>query len=330
MQGKRRAFLKKSSKIAALSLVVNPLTYPLMAQTANFKTRKDTQMQYITLNNGVKMPTLGYGTFQIPPQETQKCVETALELGYPLIDTAQSYFNEAQVGAALKTALKGGIKRENLFITTKLWVSYVSEEGAYKAFEDSLKKLGLDYLDLYLIHQPYNDIYGAWRAMSKLYKEGRIRAIGVSNFYPNVLVDFALYNEIKPAINQIETHPFFQREYEQKIHSKYGIATNSWASFAEGRNHLFENAVLKQIAQKHNKSVAQVVLRWLVERGIVVIPKSVRKERMQENINIFDFKLDNADKKAISTLDTGKSLFFDHRDVERVEWFYDLIKERNL
>ena len=168
------------------------------------------------------------------------------------------------------------------------------------------------------------------RAMSKLYKEGRIRAIGVSNFYPNVLVDFALYNEIKPAINQIETHPFFQREYEQKIHSKYGVATNSWASFAEGRNHLFENAVLKQIAQKHNKSVAQVVLRWLVERGIVVIPKSVRKERMQENINIFDFKLDNADKKAISTLDTGKSLFFDHRDVERVEWFYDLIKERNL
>lgn len=220
-----------------------------------------------TLNGGVKMPILGYGVFQIEPKEAQRCVEDALSVGYRSIDTAQSYFNEAEVGAALTNVLKGGaIKREELFITTKLWISHANEKDVNKAFETSLKKLGLEYLDLYLIHQPYNDVYGAWRAMSKLHKEGRIRAIGVSNFYPDKISDFALFNEIKPAINQIELHPFYQKEYEQQINAEFGVATQSWASFAEGKNDMFNNPVLKQIAQKHDKSVAQVILRWLTQR----------------------------------------------------------------
>lgn len=281
-----------------------------------------------TLNGGVKMPILGYGVFQIEPKEAQRCVEDALSVGYRSIDTAQSYFNEAEVGAALTNALKGGaIKREELFITTKLWISHANEKDVNKAFETSLKKLGLEYLDLYLIHQPYNDVYGAWRAMSKLHKEGRIRAIGVSNFYPDKISDFALFNEIKPAINQIELHPFYQKEYEQQINAEFGVATQSWASFAEGKNDMFNNPVLKQIAQKHDKSVAQVILRWLTQRQIVVIPKTTKLARMQENFNVFDFTLNSTDLSAIKSLDTNKTLFIDHRDVERVKWLVDYSKD---
>lgn len=225
-------------------------------------------MQTITLNNGVKMPILGYGVFQIDPKETQKCVEDALEVGYRLIDTAAAYRNEEAVGAAIKSS---GIKREELFITTKLWIDDVSEAQAIKAFESSMQKLGLEYLDLYLIHQSYNDLYGAWRSLSKLYKEGRIKAIGVSNFYSDRITDFCLHNEIIPALNQIECHPFFQKQEEQKILKEYGIAMQSWASFAEGKNDIFTNSTLQNIGAKYGKSVAQVILRWLIQRQIAVI-----------------------------------------------------------
>ena len=278
-------------------------------------------MQYITLNNGVKMPILGFGVYQITDTQTQQCVEEALRIGYRLIDTAAIYKNEAQVGLAIKAS---GIKREEIFITTKLWLNAANEKDAYKAFEDSLKRLGLDYLDLYLIHQPYNDVYGAWRAMSRLYKEGRIRAIGVSNFYPPKLKDFCLYNELIPQVNQIELHPFYQKHYEQSIHNQLGITTQSWASFAEGKNNLFHNETLSKIAQKHHKSVAQIVLRWLIERGIAVIPKSVNPQRMQENFSVFDFALDSNDTKAIASLDTNTTSFLNHDDLERMEWLKNL------
>ena len=289
-------------------------------------TTKGEQMEFITLNNGVKMPILGYGVFQIPPEQTQACVENAFEVGYRLIDTAQAYFNEEGVGAAIKNALQGGLKREELFITTKLWVSHTNEKDAYKAFESSLKKLGLDYLDLYLIHQPYNDIYGAWRAMSELYKQGRIRAIGVSNFYPDKITDFCLFNEVKPALNQIELHPFYQKEYEQKINADFGVVTQSWASFAEGKNEIFSNEILNSIAQKHHKTIAQVILRWLIQRQIVVIPKSVNLERMKENFSIFDFSLDSNDINAIKALDTAQTLLINHGDPERIKWLVDYTK----
>ena len=277
-------------------------------------------MQTIKLNNGVKMPILGYGTYQIPNNEVQRCVEDALSVGYRLIDTAQAYANEEGIGAAIKTALNGGIKRDELFIETKLWISHANQKDALNAFDLSCKKLGVDYVDLYIIHQPYNDTYGAWRAMSKLHKEGKIRAIGVSNFYPDTITDFCMFNDITPAINQIELHPFFQKVDEQKINNDLGVAVQSWASFAEGQNSIFTNKVLKSIGEKYGKTTAQVILRWLIERNIAVIPKTTRLERMKENFAVFDFKLTQEDRAKIAKLDTGKTQFIDHRDPERVKW----------
>jgi diketogulonate reductase-like aldo/keto reductase len=266
----------------------------------------------VTLNNGVAMPILGFGVFQVPdPAECERSVRDAIDVGYRLLDTAASYGNEEAVGAAIKNH---GIDRPELFITTKLWVQDASYGGAKAAFERSINKLGLDYLDLWLIHQPYGDVYGAWRAIEELHEAGRIRAIGVSNLYPDRLVDFVLHNRIKPVVNQVETHPFHQQTDAQTIMAEYGVRPEAWGPFAEGKNGLFSNELLKGIADKHGRSIAQVVLRWLTDRGIVAIPKSVRKERMAENFAIFDFDLDVADLQAIATLDQKTSSFFDHRD----------------
>ncbi|MFE2038666.1 aldo/keto reductase [Streptomyces scopuliridis] len=268
-------------------------------------------MQTVTLNNGVEMPILGFGVYQIPPEQTEQAVTDALAAGYRSIDTASGYRNEEAVGRAVKNS---GIPREELFITTKLWVQDPGEANTKRAFETSLRKLGLDYLDLYLIHQPYGDVYGEWRAMRDLHREGRIKAIGVSNFHPDRLVDLIDHNEVTPAVNQIETHPFFQRAADQELMRERGVRIESWGPFAEGKNNLFTHPVLSGIADKHGKSVAQVVLRWLVQRNVVVIPKSVRADRMKENIDIFDFELTGDQMASIATLDTGRSLFFDHRD----------------
>lgn len=277
-------------------------------------------MQTITLNNGVKMPILGFGTYQIPNNQAQGCVEDAISVGYRLIDTAQAYANEEGIGAALKNALNSGLKRQDLFIETKLWISHANEKDAFKAFESSLKKLGLDYIDLYIIHQPFNDTYGAYRAMSKLYKEGRIKAIGVSNFYPDRITDFCAFNEIKPAINQIEMHPFFAKFDEQKINEDLSVKVQSWASFAEGKNNAFKNPILMQIGKKYGKTPAQVMLRWLIERGVIVIPKTTKKARMIENFSVFDFTLNAEDKSKIASLDENKSLFLDHRNPATVQF----------
>ncbi|WP_242122153.1 aldo/keto reductase [Sphingomonas lacusdianchii] len=277
-----------------------------------------TTVPTVTLNNGVEMPILGFGVFQVPdPAECERSVRDAIDVGYRLLDTAASYGNEEAVGAAIKNH---GIDRSELFVTTKLWVQDASYEGAKAAFERSINKLGLDYLDLYLIHQPYGDVYGAWRAMEELHKAGRIRAIGISNFYPDRLVDFVLHNEVKPAVNQIEIHPFHQQTDAVKILEEYGVQPEAWGPFAEGKNGLFTNEVLQPIADKHGKSIAQVVLRWLTDRGIVAIPKSVRKERMAQNFDIFDFDLDAGDLDAIAKLDQNASSFFDHRDPAMVKW----------
>lgn len=275
-------------------------------------------MDYVTLNNGIEMPILGFGVYQIDDlAQCERCVEEALEVGYRSIDTAAAYFNEEAVGKAIK---RSAISRSELFITTKLWLQDAGYDKAMRAFELSLKKLQLDYLDLYLIHQPFNDVYGSWRAMQELYRQGRIKAIGVSNFLPDRIMDFILHNEIVPSVNQIETHPYYQQTEAAKFLSNNNIQTESWGPFAEGKDGLFQNTTLVSVAQKHNRSVAQVVLRWLIQRGIVVIPKSVRKDRMAENFNIFDFKLDEADMASIATLDRGKSCFFDHRDPETVKY----------
>lgn len=325
---KRREFVKNSSKLALAGVAVGAVgaisgISPLLAkETKNAK--KGATMQTIKLNNGVKMPILGFGTYQIPNSEAQRCVEDAISVGYRLIDTAQAYANEEAIGAGLKTAMKGGVKREDLFIETKLWISHANEKDALKAFDASLKKLGLDYIDLYLIHQPYNDTYGAWRAMSKLHKEGKIRAIGVSNFYADKITDFANFNDIKPAVNQIELHPFFQKVDEQKINNDLGVAVQSWGSFAEGKNDMFNNKVLKSIGDKYGKTTAQVILRWLIERNVIVIPKTTRKVRMEENIAVFDFKLNADDRAKIAKLDTGKTLFIDHRDPKMVSFLANL------
>ena len=272
----------------------------------------------VTLNNGVEMPILGFGVFQVPdPAECERSVRDAIDVGYRLLDTAASYGNEGAVGAGIAGS---GIDRSELFITTKLWVEDASYEGAKAAFERSLNSLQLDYLDLYLIHQPYGDVYGAWRAMEELHRAGRIRAIGISNFYPDRMVDFALHNEIVPAVNQIEIHPFHQQDDAHALLREYGIQTEAWGPFAEGKNGLFQNDVLAGIGSKHGKSIAQVVLRWLTMRGIVAIPKSVRKERMAENLAIFDFELDSDDVSAIATMDQKSSSFFDHRDPAMVKW----------
>jgi len=275
-------------------------------------------MENVILNNGVEMPILGFGVYQVTdPDECERSVFEALNKGYRLIDTAQAYGNEKAVGKAIK---KSGVAREELFITTKLWVSDVSYDKAKNAFDKSLKNLGLDYLDLYLIHQPYGDVHGAWHAMEELYKEGKIRAIGISNFQPDRVMDMIVFNEVVPAVNQIETHPFNQHIETHKFLVENKVQIESWGPFAEGRNDIFKNELLASIGKKYTKSIAQVILRWLIQRGIVVIPKSVRKERILENFNIFDFKLSTQDMAAIATLDTGKSLFFDHRDPAIVKW----------
>jgi 2,5-diketo-D-gluconate reductase A len=275
-------------------------------------------MQKVILNNGVEMPILGFGVFQIADlEECQKSVTDAINVGYRLIDTAASYRNEAAVGQAIKNS---GVPRADLFITTKLWIQSNGYEGTKKAFETSMNHLQLEYLDLYLMHQPYGDVYGSWRAMQDLYKEGRIRAIGVSNFHPDRLMDLIIHNEITPAVNQIETHPFQQQIATQQFLQENGVQIESWGPFAEGKNDLFHNALLLSIGKKYNKTIAQVVLRWLTQRGIVAIPKSVRKERMEENFNSLDFELSIEDMEAIQTLDTKTSSFFDHRDPAMVKW----------
>ncbi len=275
-------------------------------------------MQKVKLNNGVEMPILGFGVFQVTDlAECERSVVDAIETGYRLIDTAQSYMNEEAVGKAIK---QSGITREELFITTKLWIHANGYEGAKKAFENSLRKLQLDYLDLYLIHQPYGDVYGEWRALEELYKEGKVRAIGVSNFHPDRLMDLIVHNEIVPAVNQVETHPFHQQNDAQQFMTENKVQIESWGPFAEGRNNIFRNDLLQSIGNKYNKSIAQVILRWLTQRGVVVIPKSVRKERMAENFNSLDFELSNEDMEAIKTLDTNASSFFDHRDPAMVKW----------
>jgi 2,5-diketo-D-gluconate reductase A len=268
-------------------------------------------MRTVTLNNGVEMPILGFGVYQIPPGQTEQAVTAALQAGYRLLDTAAAYRNEEAVGRAINSS---GIPREELFVTTKLWISDAGEDAARRAFDTSLAKLGLGHLDLYLIHQPFGDVYGSWRAMEDLNREGHVRAIGVSNFYPDRLVDLIDHNEITPAVNQIETHPFFQRGADQRLMAERGVQIESWGPFAEGRNNLFTDPVLSEIARAHGKSVAQVVLRWLIQRDVVVIPKSVRPDRMAENFDVFDFELSDDQMGRIVGLDTGTSLFLDHRD----------------
>lgn len=275
-------------------------------------------MQKVRLNNGIEMPILGFGVFQVTDiEECERSVFDAIETGYRLIDTAQSYGNEEAVGRAIK---RSGVSREELFITTKLWVQSSGYEGTRKAFENSLKRLQLDYLDMYLIHQPFGDVYGEWRAMEELYREGKVRAIGVSNFQPDRLIDLIVHNEIVPAVNQIETHPFHQQNEVQQFLQENHVQIESWGPFAEGKNDLFSNELLSAIGKKYNKSVAQVVLRWLTQRGIVAIPKSVHKARMEENFRSLDFELSAEDMEAIKTLDNKKSSFFDHRDPAMVKW----------
>jgi 2,5-diketo-D-gluconate reductase A len=275
-------------------------------------------MQYIVLNNGIEMPILGFGVFQIADlKECENCVLDAIDAGYRLIDTAASYMNETAVGNAIK---KSGLAREDLFITTKLWVQDTGCEKTKKAFEKSLNKLQTDYLDLYLIHQPYGDVHGSWRAMEELYKSGKVKAIGVSNFHPDRVMDIITFNKVVPAVNQIETHPFNQQIETQKFLTENKVQIESWGPFAEGRNNLFQNELLLSLAKKYKKSLAQVVLRWLTQRGVVAIPKSVKKERIKENFNIFDFELSAEDIEAIATLDTKTSSFFDHRDPAVVKW----------
>lgn len=270
-------------------------------------------MREVRLNNGIMMPAIGFGVYQITKSETQRAVSDALEVGYRSIDTAASYFNEEEVGLAIRSS---GIKREEIFVTSKLWVQDYEYEDALRAFDRSLKLLGLDYIDLYLLHKPYGNYYAAWRALEKLYKEGLIRAIGVTSFCNERLQDLFLHNEIKPALNQLETHPFFQQKTANEFLHKEGIVHEAWAPFAEGQNDIFHHPVLSAIAQKHGKTVGNVVLRWLNQRNVVVIPKSVRKDRMIENFNSFDFTLSEDEMQAIAKLDTGKSPIYDDMDLE--------------
>jgi 2,5-diketo-D-gluconate reductase A len=270
-----------------------------------------TTVPTVTLSNGVEMPVLGFGVFQVPPEQTEEAVAAALDAGYRSLDTAAAYRNEEAVGRAIGSS---GVPRDELFITTKLWVQDAGEDSARRALESSIRRLGLDYLDLYLIHQPFGDYYGAWRAMEDMHREGLIRAIGVSNFYPDRLVDLIDHNEIAPAVDQVECHPFFQRTAAQELMRDRGVQIESWGPFAEGRNNLFTDPTLSEIGAVHGKSVAQVVLRWLTQRNVVVIPKSVRPERMRENIDVFDFDLSDDEMERIAAMDTGESLFFDHHD----------------
>lgn len=280
-------------------------------------------MEIVKLNNGVEMPILGYGVFQVDPAECEICVKDAIDVGYRLIDTAQAYYNEEGVGNAIK---KSGVKRDDIFLVTKVWVSNAGEEKAAKSIDESLKKLQTDYVDLLLIHQPFGDYYGTYRAMEKAYKSGKARAIGVSNFYPDRFVDLSHFCEIQPAVNQVETHVFQQQNQAREVMNKYNTQIMSWGPFAEGKNNMFKNETLVSIGEKYGKSSAQVALRFLTQEGIIVIPKSVKKERMEQNINIFDFKLTDAELDEIRALDTGKSLFFSHYDPATVEMIIGLAK----
>ena len=284
----------------------------------------------VVLNNGVTMPPIGYGVFRMTNlEECENAVVQAVKTGYRLIDTAAAYENETAVGKAIKRVIaEGSVSREELFVTTKLWITDTSYEKAKEGFQRSLDRLGLDYVDLYLIHQPYNDYYGAWRALEELYKEGKLHAIGISNHYTDRMVKFANFTNIKPMVNQMETHPLNQQKTLKEWADKYDIRLEAWAPFGEGRNGLFENEVLKTIGQKYGKTTAQVMLRWHIQRGVIVIPKSVHKERMIENFNVFDFALDENDMNQISQMDTATSAFFSHQDPAMVEWFVKMVEER--
>ncbi len=282
-------------------------------------------MEYITLNNGIKMPQLGYGVYQVTQEECERCVLNALKTGYRAIDTAQSYFNEEQVGAAIE---KSGVARKDIFLTTKVWIEHYGYEETKASVLESMRKLRTDYLDLCLLHQPFSDYYGAWRALEELYEAGKIRAIGVSNFYPDRLVDLCSFARIRPIVNQVEVHPFNQQIEAKQWMDKYGVQIEAWAPFGEGRGGMFEHPVLNEIGAKYNKSAAQVILRWHLQRGVVVIPKSTHPERMQENLNVFDFALSEEDMTKIALLDTKTSAFFSHQDPAMVEWFVKMVEER--
>ena len=282
-------------------------------------------MEQVTFYNGVKMPIVGYGVYQVSKEECERCVLDALAVGYRSIDTAQSYFNEEQVGNAI---VKSGVPRKDIFLTTKVWIEHYGYEEAKKAVLESMRKLQTEYLDLVLLHQPFSDYYGAYRALEDLYGEGKLRAIGVSNFYPDRLVDIAYFSRIKPMVTQVETHPFHQQTEAKKWMDKYGIQMEAWAPFGEGRGGLFENPVLAQLAEKYNKTTAQIILRWHIQRGVVVIPKSTHKARMEENLQVFDFVLEPEDMNRISALDKKQSSFFSHSDPAMVEWFVKMVEER--
>lgn len=282
-------------------------------------------MEYKILRNGIKMPMLGFGVYQIPADDTKRCVLDAIKSGYRLIDTAQSYFNEEGVGDAI---VECGVPREELFITSKVWVEHYGYEETKASVMESLKKLKIDYIDLMLLHQPFSDVYGAYRALIELYKNGKIKAIGVSNFYPDRLVDIASFSEIPPMVNQVECHPFNQQLEAQKWNEKYGCLLEAWAPFGEGRKDMFTNPILKAIGDKYEKTNAQVILRWLIQRGVLVVCKSTHIERMQENFNVFDFKLSDEDMKLITSIDETSSAFFSHYDPNMVEWFAKMVEER--
>lgn len=282
-------------------------------------------MESVTLSNGVKMPILGYGVYQVTQEECERCVLDALKAGYRSIDTAQSYFNEAEVGSAIQ---KSGVLREEIFLTTKVWIENYGYEAAKKSVLESMRKLQTDYLDLCLLHQPFSDYYGAWRALEELYEQGKIRAIGVSNFYPDRLVDIASFARIRPMVNQVETHPLNQQVLAKKYMDKYGVQIEAWAPFGEGRGNMFSNPAIAAIGEKYGKTVAQVILRWHIQRGVVVIPKSTHYERMAENFDVFDFSLSDEDMAAMAALDKKESSFFSHYDPAMVEWFVQMVEER--
>lgn len=285
-------------------------------------------MEYVKLNNGIEMPLISFGVYQIPKEDTKRCVLDAIKSGYRGIDTAQSYFNESEVGDAI---VECGVPREELFITTKVWIDHYGYEECKASVEESLRKLKTDYLDLCLLHQPFSDYYGAYRALEELYAEGKIKAIGVSNFYPDRLTDICMFDrKVIPAVNQVEVNPYNAQWFAQENMEKHGVKMEAWAPFGEGRNNLFTNETLVSIGKKYNKSSAKVVLRWLIQRGVIVACKSTHIERMQENINVFDFELTEEDMNSIKTLDTSNSLFFSHNDPNMVEWFDKIVKERRV
>lgn len=285
-------------------------------------------MEYVKLNNGIEMPLISFGVYQIPKEDTKRCVLDAIKSGYRGIDTAQSYFNESEVGDAI---VECGVPREELFITTKVWIDHYGYEECKASVEESLRKLKTDYLDLCLLHQPFSDYYGAYRALEELYAEGKIKAIGVSNFYPDRLTDICMFDrKVIPAVNQVEVNPYNAQWFAQENMEKHGVKMEAWPPFGEGRNNLFTNETLVSIGKKYNKSSAQVMLRWLIQRGVIVACKSTHIERMQENINVFDFELTEEDMNSIKTLDTSNSLFFSHNDPNMVEWFDKIVKERRV